>query len=100
MANVIELQNINKSFGNHQIFRNLSLEIEKGDFVCITGPSGKGKSTLLNIIGMLDTPDAGTVRISGVENPKLSSRVGRKLLKNELFYVFQNYGLVEDKTVR
>lgn len=100
MGNIIELKNISKAFGNHQIFNNFNLEIQEGDFVCIKGSSGKGKSTLLNIIGMLEAPDSGTLMIEGVENPKRNNRAGRKLLKSSLFYVFQNYGLVEDKTVK
>ncbi|MBQ1409946.1 MAG: ATP-binding cassette domain-containing protein, partial [Oscillospiraceae bacterium] len=100
MGNIIALKNINKKFGNHEIFRDFSLEIERGDFVCITGESGKGKTTLLNIIGMLESPDSGTVTVNGVENPRLNKPAGRKLLKKDIFYVFQNYGLVEDQTVK
>lgn len=97
---IIKLDNISKSFGNHEIFKNFSLEIKKGDFVCISGDSGKGKTTLLNILGMLDTPDTGNVVINDKTNPKFNSKLGRKILRDEIFYIFQNYGLVEDKTVK
>ena len=100
MDAIITLKKVCKSFGSHEIFRDFDLEIQRGDFVCITGESGKGKTTLLNIIGMLEQPDSGTVVINGVENPKLNKPAGRKLLKKDIFYVFQNYGLVEDQTVR
>ena len=100
MGNIIALKNINKKFGEHEIFRDFSLEIPEGDFVCITGASGRGKTTLLNIIGMLESPDSGSVTVNGVENPKLNKPAGRKLLKKDIFYVFQNYGLVEDQTVK
>ena len=100
MGNVIELKNISKKFGDHQILKDFSLEIPEGDFVCITGESGKGKTTLLNIIGMLEPADSGTLIIDGVENPKLNSRAGRRMIQDSMFYVFQNYGLVEDKTVK
>lgn len=95
----IKLDNINKKFGDKIIFENFSLEIEKGEFVCITGPSGKGKSTLLNIIGLLEHPNSGEVFIKGEKNLSFSNSKGRQILKNEIAYVFQNYGLVEDKTV-
>ncbi|HOH58953.1 MAG TPA: ATP-binding cassette domain-containing protein [Bacilli bacterium] len=96
----IKAENICKKFGDQEILTNLNLEINDGDFICITGESGKGKTTLLNIMGMLDAPDSGNICIKGVNNPKLRSKVGCRLIKNELFYVFQNYGLVEDKTVK
>ena len=97
--NNINLVNINKRYGDKVIFENYNLSINVGDFVCITGESGKGKSTLLNIIGLLDAPDSGEVEIMGIKNPIFHSVAGRKILKNEIAYVFQNYGLVEDNTV-
>lgn len=97
---IISLEHITKKFGNRVIFDDYSLEIEEGEFVCITGESGKGKSTLLNIMGILDTVNSGNVIIKGIKNPKMSSGKGLKLLRNEIAYVFQNYGLVEDKTVK
>ena len=100
MNQAICLKQICKKFGSHEIFHNFDLEVEQGDFVCITGESGKGKTTLLNIIGMLEQPDSGAVTINGVENPRLNKPSGRKLLKHDVFYVFQNYGLVEDQTVK
>ena len=100
MDAIITLKKVCKSFDSHEIFHDFDLEVEQGEFVCITGESGKGKTTLLNIIGMLEQPDSGTVTINGVENPRLNKPAGRKLLKNDVFYVFQNYGLVEDQTVK
>lgn len=98
MADLI-LDNITKRFGEKEIFKDFSLKIEPGEFVCISGVSGKGKSTLLNIMGIMDYPDSGRVVIKGVENPRYNKRSGRMLLKNEISYVFQNYGLVDDRTV-
>lgn len=98
MADLI-LDNITKRFGEKEIFKDFSLKIEPGEFVCISGVSGKGKSTLLNIMGIMDYPDSGRVVIKGVENPRYNKKSGRMLLKNEISYVFQNYGLVDDRTV-
>ncbi|WP_295084813.1 putative bacteriocin export ABC transporter [Ruminococcus sp.] len=96
----IRLENICKKFGNKLIFDNYSLTINQGEFVSIIGESGKGKTTLLNIIGMLERPDAGNVIIKGVNNPFFTQSSGRKLLRNNIIYLFQNNGLVESETVK
>lgn len=95
----VKIENISKKFGSKEIFHNFSMEIEDGDFVCISGESGKGKSTLLNMIGLLDTPDSGDIIINGKKNVRFNSKDGRELMKNKISYVFQNYGLVDDQTV-
>ncbi|SFU84711.1 putative ABC transport system ATP-binding protein [Clostridium sp. DSM 8431] len=98
--NIISLNNITKTFDKKIIFKNFNLNIEKGEFVSIMGPSGSGKSTLLNIIGLLEKPDSGSVQILDHINPKFNSHIGTKLLRKEISYLFQNYGLVESKSVR
>ncbi|CAG7840610.1 bacteriocin ABC transporter ATP-binding protein [Clostridium novyi B str. ATCC 27606] len=95
----ISLKNITKKFGNKVIFKNFNLNIKKGDFVSIMGPSGTGKSTLLNIIGLLESKDSGDIKILDYLNPKFNSKEGVYLLRKEISYLFQNYGLVENKTV-
>ena len=55
--NLIKLEGVCKRFGEKNLFNNLSMEIEQGEFVSIMGESGAGKTTLLNIIGMLEPPD-------------------------------------------
>ena len=62
---MIELKNINKSFDKRVVLSNISLSIKKNEFVCITGESGTGKTTLLNIIGLLDKPDSGELNLYG-----------------------------------
>lgn len=95
----VKLENISKKFGSKEIFKDFNMEIDEGDFVCISGESGKGKSTLLNMIGLLDTPDSGDIIINGKKNIRFGSKAGRELMKNKISYVFQNYGLVDDRTV-
>lgn len=95
----IVLQDISKKYGQRIVFSCFSLTIESGEFICISGESGKGKSTILNIMGLLDYPDSGDVIIKGQKNANLHSNSGRRLVRNEIAYVFQNYGLVEDQTV-
>ncbi len=96
---VISLKNICKSFGNKVIFDNFNLNVEEGEFLCITGVSGKGKTTLLNIIGLLEKPDSGSINIMGYNNPEIDSKSGIKLLRSNISYLFQNYGLVDNETV-
>ncbi len=99
MRNIIELSDISKSYGDHNVLNNFSLKVQKGAFLAITGKSGAGKSTLLNIIGLLEKADSGTLSICDIKNPTLRSRQGRKLLRSEIGYLFQNYGLVDEESV-
>ena len=77
---MIELKHINKSFGQKQLFADFNLKIEDGEFVVITGASGRGKTTLLNIIGLIESADTGEVVINGIANPKINSKIWRCLL--------------------
>ena len=95
----VKLDNICKKYGDKVIFDNYSLEIFDGEFICISGVSGKGKTTLLNMIGLWEQPNSGNIIIKGIKNPKLGKRSALILLRNEIAYVFQNYGLVEDRSV-
>lgn len=97
---VINLENITKSYGHHMIFKDYNLSVEEGEFVAICGESGKGKTTLLNIMGMIEKADKGDLYLFDRKNPDIRKASGRKLLRTEMTYVFQNYGLVEDKTVQ
>lgn len=95
----IKLEKINKSFGERNILSDFNLEINDGDFVIITGKSGHGKTTLLNIIGLLNQPDSGNIFYGEIKNPDINKHSGRKLVKNHLGYLFQNYGLIDNKSV-
>ena len=68
--------------------------------VCVVGESGSGKTTLLNIMGLLEKPTSGNIEICGIKNPGLNTRKGIRLLREEISYLFQNYGLVENETVK
>lgn len=96
---IIELKNINKSYSNKYLFKNLDFSIKKGEMVAITGPSGIGKSTLLNIIGLIDKPDSGEVVICSNKNPFDKEKVKLKLFRYNIGYLFQNYALVDNYTV-
>ena len=73
---------------------NVSLAVEKGDFIAIAGPSGSGKTTLLNIIGGLDRPDEGTVSVDGSVLNEMSQSSLAELRLNKIGFVFQAYNLI------
>ena len=79
--------------------QNLSIEVEKGEFVAIMGPSGCGKSTLLNILGMLDEPDEGSYFFEGSEVTHIKERKRADLRKDHIGFLFQNFNLIDDLTV-
>jgi len=64
------------------------------------GASGSGKSTLLNLIGMLDIPDSGEIELFGKKSPRISSKEGRFLMREKIFYCFQNFALVDNESIR
>ena len=78
----ITLRNVSKKYGEHSILENISLDIYKGDFVCIFGKSGGGKTTLLNIIGTLENYDSGSVTCFSNRDPIKDPKVG-ELLRRE-----------------
>lgn len=97
--NICELHGISKSFGKKTIFNDFSLKIEQGDQICITGKSGSGKSTLLNIMGLLEKADSGTINMCGVKDVKANSRQAQNLLRTKIGFLFQNFALIDDKSV-
>ena len=91
-------KNITKRFGDLTIFDGLDFEIHDGEFVCFSGESGKGKTTLLNIIGLLEPFDSGELLINGRKYS--SRREKREYYRSEVGFLFQNFALIENKTVR
>ena len=99
---IIELQNISKRFADGQrtltVLDGLSLQVEEGDFVAITGESGAGKSTLLNILGTLIAPDEGRYLIKDEPCPNSSLQICR-LRNQEIGFVYQDHRLLPQFTV-
>lgn len=96
---IITLHNISKSYGTQVLFKDYTLEIEQNSFTTIAGPSGCGKSTLLNMIGLLEPYDKGDLILCGSKNIKPYSSKARSVLKTKIGYLFQNFALLENKSV-
>ena len=100
--NIIEIKNINRYFGTGEnrvhILKDISLNIEKGDFVAIIGQSGSGKSTLMNIIGCLDTATSGSYKIHNNETVELSNDQLSDLRSQTFGFIFQRYNLLSSLT--
>lgn len=99
---IIEIQALNRYFGEGEnrvhILKNVSLSIEKGDFVAIIGQSGSGKSTLMNIIGCLDTATDGSYKIDGKETATLNADQLSDLRSQKFGFIFQRYNLLSSLT--
>lgn len=100
---IIKVTELSKSFGNkenvNQVLDNISLEIEKGEFVSLMGESGSGKSTLLYLIGGLDKPTSGKVYINEKDINTLKEKDMAELRRKGIGFVFQFYNLVQNLTV-
>lgn len=89
---MIEITGLSKRFGTLQALDDVSLTIDKGEFVVVLGPSGAGKSTLLRCINRLTAPDAGEVRLDGERVPE--SGAGLRRLRAQIGMIFQDHNLV------
>ena len=100
----LELQNIKKSYGEGgnriEVLKDISLSVEKGEFVVLLGPSGSGKSTLLNIIGGIDTADSGKIIIREKSMADMDEKTLTSYRREHLGYIFQMYNLIPNLTVR
>jgi putative ABC transport system permease protein len=100
---VLELDEVTKVYGEQPpvpALRGVSFSIRRGELVAIVGPSGSGKSTLLHVMGTLERPSSGVVRIGGVDAARLSDRELSLLRAREIGFVFQQFFLAEHATVR
>ncbi len=103
MSTVIEAVNLGKTYKTGsvevEVLKNIDLEIKKGEFVSIMGPSGSGKSTLLYLIGGLDKPSSGKIKINGNELSSLDDAGESKLRRREIGFIFQFYNLIPNLNV-
>lgn len=102
MGNILQLSNVSKVYGDKiktQVLNNFNLGIQEGSFNSIIGQSGSGKSTLLNIIGTLDVPTSGDVKINGISTQKLTKKQLATLRNQTLGFIFQFHYLLPEYTV-
>ena len=96
MKTFLQVDALNKSFGSNTVLHNISFEIESGESVALVGPSGCGKLTLLNIIGLLETLDSGTINLEGKTYPSINSKKATLMRRTEINYLFQSFALIND----
>lgn len=97
MEKVIEIKHLNKSFGNHEVLKDINFSVNKGEVVCIIGSSGSGKSTLLRCINLLEEPSGGEIIYKG-ENI-LDDNHDICLYRRKLGMVFQQFNLFNNLNV-
>ncbi|WP_288609024.1 ABC transporter ATP-binding protein [uncultured Victivallis sp.] len=101
--NIIELRGVTRTYklGREKlpVLRGVDWEIRRGEWACLLGASGSGKTTLLNLIGTLEQPDSGTIRIAGVDVSKLGRGEAARFRNRKIGFVFQAYHLLPELTV-
>ena len=96
MSNIVEVKNLKKSFGTHEVLKGVDFSVNSGDVTCILGASGSGKSTLLRCINLLETPTSGEIIYNG-ENIMNTKNIHKYRAKVGM--VFQSFNLFDNMTV-
>jgi putative ABC transport system ATP-binding protein len=99
---VVEVEAVTKTYPSEppvEALRGVSFTVDEGELLAIVGPSGSGKTTLLHLIGTLDRPSSGTVRITGLDVAQLSDRDLSALRATRIGFVFQQFFLAEHQSV-
>jgi putative ABC transport system ATP-binding protein len=102
MSAVLELEDVTKSYAAEPpvvALDGVSFAVDEGELVAIVGPSGSGKSTLLHLMGTLDRPTSGAVRVTGLDAAQMSDRELSALRAHRIGFVFQQFFLAEHATV-
>ncbi len=103
MTALIRLNDISKTFLTEEIetraINNVSLTINKGEYLSLSGQSGCGKSTLLSLLGLLDSPSTGSYHINQIDVSSLSRDQRAKIRSEQIGFVFQSFNLISDLTV-
>ncbi len=104
MAGFVELKNVRKIYKMGEVeiraVDGINFSIEKGEFVIIVGPSGAGKTTVLNILGGMDTATSGRVLVDGQDVTQYNNRNLTRYRRDDIGFVFQFYNLVQNLTAR
>ena len=94
---MIEIKNLNKSYGDLRVLNDISVDIKKGEVIAIIGPSGGGKSTFLRCINRLEEPDSGQIKINGENILDKKSDINK--IRQKVSMVFQHFNLFANKNV-
>ena len=94
---MIEIKNLNKSYGDLLVLNDISVNIKKGEVIAIIGPSGGGKSTFLRCINRLEEPDSGHIKINGEDILDKKSDINK--IRQKVSMVFQHFNLFANKNV-
>ncbi|MFU1477766.1 amino acid ABC transporter ATP-binding protein [Roseovarius sp. C7] len=94
---IVSLKDVHKSFGEVKVLRGVSMDIKKGEVICIIGPSGSGKSTLIRCINALNDIQAGSITVEGIEVN--DDKLDKLALRKKVGMVFQQYNLFPHRTV-
>jgi putative ABC transport system ATP-binding protein len=96
---MLHLRALSKSFADTAVFRDVSLDLARGEFVALIGESGVGKSTLLNCVAGLERPDSGTLRLAGQDVLGLDEAARARLRRRQLGFVFQAFHVLPHLSV-
>lgn len=97
---MLTLENLSKSFGPRSLWKELDLTVAAGRMLALVGASGTGKTTLLNCMGLLERPSGGRILFEGTDVTRLGPSGQRRFRRDKLGYLFQNYALIENATIR
>ncbi|MEG0260712.1 MAG: amino acid ABC transporter ATP-binding protein [Lysinibacillus sp.] len=97
MESIIEIEHLSKSFGSHQVLKDVNFKVQKGEVVCLIGSSGSGKSTLLRCINLLETPSGGQIIYKG--DNILDNKHNIQAYRTHLGMVFQQFNLFNNLDV-
>ncbi|WP_407854887.1 ABC transporter ATP-binding protein [Enterococcus hailinensis] len=104
MKKIIDVQHLTKSYGNRNnkvnVLNDLNFSVEKGEFVGIMGPSGAGKTTLMNILSTILLPTMGSVKIAGSDITQMRESKLTDFRRENLGFIFQEFNLIDSLTVR
>ena len=95
---MIRIIDLCKSFGSLPLYENFNLEINDGEFVILSGESGCGKTTLLNMIGAIEPVDSGSIIVDGIDITIRRNKLN--YFRNKLGILFQNFALIDNLTVK
>ncbi|MES2877372.1 MAG: ABC transporter ATP-binding protein [Pseudomonadota bacterium] len=96
---MLEIENLSRQFGHRSVLQNLSLRLNRGEYIAIVGASGVGKSTLLNLIAGLDRPDDGRLLLDGIDYSSMDDDALTRLRRDKIGFVFQAFHVLPHLTV-